>query len=238
MARFLLVHGAFSGKWYWEPLIPELEAWGHTVEAIDLPGHGNDTTPVEQVTLAAYAERVAQALRDGDPAVLVGHSMGGIPVTQAAAKARDHVARLIYITAFLPRDGQSLMSLTALPEAEGDGVQANVVVEPPLVMLPAEAQANVLYSDCSTEPIAWAVPQGQPQALAPLGEPVALDGGIDEIDCYYVCCTEDRALPIALQRRMSTETPCREVVELACGHSPFFSATTELAAILDRFARA
>jgi pimeloyl-ACP methyl ester carboxylesterase len=238
VARFLLVHGAFSGKWYWEPLIPELEARGHTVEAIDLPGHGEDRTPIEHVTLEAYAERVTQALRADGPAILVGHSMGGIPVTQAAAKARDHVDRLIYITAFLPRDGQSLMSLAALPEGQGDGVQANLVIEPPIATLPPQAQADVLYSGCSPEQIAWAVPHGQPQALAPLGEPVALDGGIDDIDCYYVLCTEDRAIPIALQRLMSTETPCREVVELACGHSPFFSATTEVAAILDGFARA
>jgi pimeloyl-ACP methyl ester carboxylesterase len=238
VARFLLVHGAFSGKWYWEPLIPELEKRGHAVEAIDLPGHGEDRTPIEDVTLEAYAQRIAQAVRAGPPAVLVGHSMGGIAVTQAAAKARDYVDRLVYITAFLPRDGQSLMALTELPEGQGDGVLANLVVEPPVASLPPRAQADVLYSGCSPEQIAWAVPRGQPQALAPLGEAVALGGGIDEIACYYVLCTEDQALPIALQRRMSTETACREVVELAAGHSPFFSATAELADVLDRFARA
>jgi pimeloyl-ACP methyl ester carboxylesterase len=238
VSRFLLVHGAFSGRWYWEPLTEELEARGHTVEAIDLPGHGQDPTPVERVTLDAYAERVAQALRAGDPAVLVGHSMGGMVVTQAAAKARDRVDRLIYLTAFLPRDGQSLIALTELPEGHSDGVQANLVVEPPVASLPPQAQADVLYSGCSPEQVAWAVAQGQPQALAPLGDPVELGGGIDEIDRYYVHCTEDRAIPIALQRRMSTESPCRDAAELATGHSPFLSMTGELAAILDRFARA
>ena len=237
MSRFLLVHGAFSGRWYWEPLVPELEARGHAVETIDLPGHGEDKTPAEEITLDAYGERVAAALRDGEPAVLVGHSMGGMVVTQAAAKAREYVDRLIYVTAFLPRDGQSLQSLASSAEAD-DAVQRNMVVEPPVAWLTPEGTAEALYSRCSAEQIAWAVPLGQPQPLAPLAEPVQLDGGIDEIDRYYVCCTEDQAISIALQRRMLAESPCKDVVEIVADHSPFLSATVELADALDRFARA
>ena len=51
MARFVLVHGAFGGAWCWEPVTGPLEAAGHTVEAIDLPGGGDDETPVADVTL-------------------------------------------------------------------------------------------------------------------------------------------------------------------------------------------
>jgi pimeloyl-ACP methyl ester carboxylesterase len=237
VSRFVLVHGAFSGSWYWQPLIPELEARGHTVEAIDLPGHGEDRTPPEKVTLDAYGEAVAEALRAGEPAVLVGHSMGGMVVTQAAAKARDHVDRLIYLTAFLPRDGQSLQMLASYPESD-DAVQRNLVVEPPVAWLTPEGAAEALYSRCSAEQIAWAVPLGQPQPLAPLNDPVQLAGGIDEIDRYYVCCTEDNAISIALQRRMIADSPCKEVVEIVADHSPFLSATVELAGALDRLARA
>ncbi len=236
MSRFVLVHGAFSGSWYWQPLVPELQARGHTVEAIDLPGHGEDRTPPEAVTLEAYGEAVAELLRAGEPAVLVGHSMGGMVVTQAAAKARDHVDRLIYLTAFLPRDGQSLQELAGYPESD-DAVQRNLVVEPPVGWLTAEATAEALYSRCSAEQIAWAVPLGQPQPLAPLGDAVELAGGIDEIDRYYVCCTEDKAISIALQRRMIADSPCNEVVEIVADHSPFLSATVELAGVLDRLAR-
>jgi len=237
MSRFVLVHGAFSGSWYWNPVVSELEARGHTVEAIDLPGHGSDQTPPEEVTLGSYAEAVAAVLRAGEPAVLVGHSMGGMVVTQAAAKARAHVERLIYVTAFLPRDGESLQSLATSAEAD-DAVQRNMIVEPPVARISDEGAAEAFYSRCSEEQIAWALPLGQPQPLAPLGDPVRLDGGIDEIDRYYVRCTEDRAISIALQRRMSTDSPCKAVVEIVADHSPFFSATTELVEALDRFARA
>ena len=169
--------------------------------------------------------------------MLVGHSMGGIVVTQAAAKARSHVERLIYVTAFLPRDGESLQSLATSEEAD-DAVQRNMVVEPPVARISDEGAAEAFYSRCSQEQIAWALPLGQPQPLAPLGEPVRLDGGIDEIDRYYIRCTEDRAISIALQRQMSTDSPCREVVEIVADHSPFLSAGAELVDALDRFARA
>jgi pimeloyl-ACP methyl ester carboxylesterase len=80
MARFVLVHGAFGGAWCWEPAVGPLEAAGHTVTAIDLPGGGDDPTPAEEVTLDGYAARVCEVLAEGEPAVLVGHSMGGVAV--------------------------------------------------------------------------------------------------------------------------------------------------------------
>jgi pimeloyl-ACP methyl ester carboxylesterase len=111
MARIVLVHGAFSGAWCWEPVLPCLRAAGHTAQTVELPGSGEDRTPVAEVTLEAYAARVGDALGEGAPAVPVGHSMGGIVITQAAAPYPDRVAALVYVTAFLPGDGQSLMDL-------------------------------------------------------------------------------------------------------------------------------
>ena len=144
MARLVLVHGAFHGAWCWEPLIPELRQLGHTVEAIDLPGSGADATPPEQVTLAACAQRVADTLATAAPAVLVGHSMGGIVITQAATLAREHIDRLVYVCAFLPRDGESLQSLAGTPEGAGDLVQAHMVVEPPVAILPPDGAREAL----------------------------------------------------------------------------------------------
>ena len=129
MARIVLVHGAFSGAWVWEPVVGELERAGHSVETFDLPGSGSDETPVEDVTLDAYAERICAQLGWSDePAVLVGHSMGGVAITQAAGRCPGRIAMLVYVAAFMPRHGQSLLELTKLPEGEGDQVQANMVV--------------------------------------------------------------------------------------------------------------
>lgn len=90
MARFLLVHGGMGGAWCWERVIPGLRAAGHDAEAIDLPCHGTDDTPLAQITLYRYAEAVCDALVAGPPAVLAGHSMGGMVITQAAARRPDY----------------------------------------------------------------------------------------------------------------------------------------------------
>ena len=53
MSTYVLVHGAWHGSWCWEKVVPLLEQAGHQVEALDLPGHGQDKTPIREITLAA-----------------------------------------------------------------------------------------------------------------------------------------------------------------------------------------
>src|SRR5437868_3788121 len=127
MARFVLVHGAFSGAWIWGPLMELLKAAGHSVEAFDLPGSGDDHTSASEVTLDTCAARLCEVLAESsEPAVVAGNSMGGVIATQGAARCPRRVAALVYVAAFLPRDGQSLLDLTKLPEGTGDQVQANI----------------------------------------------------------------------------------------------------------------
>jgi pimeloyl-ACP methyl ester carboxylesterase len=241
MARFVLVHGAFGGAWCWEPLVRELEAAGHTAEAFDLPGAGADPTPVEEVTLDAYADRICQQLAEsGEPAILVGHSMGGVGITHAAGRCPERIALLVYVAAFLPRDGQSLLDLTQLPEGADDQIQANLVVEgdPPVATLSAEASRAAGYGCCSEEVAAWALERRGRQPVAPMATPVAIDEQVaSTLPRAYVHCTQDRSIPPALQLRMIRENPCFEVIELDTDHSPALSRTTELAEALDRLAR-
>jgi pimeloyl-ACP methyl ester carboxylesterase len=238
LARFVIVHGAFEGAWCWEPLAERLRAAGHTVQNPDLPGSGEDRTPVEEVTLDAYAESTCEVLRsEEEPAVLIGHSMGGMVITQAAARCPERIAQLVYVSAFLPRDGQSLQTLAGLPEGADDGVQSNMIVEgdPPVATLPAEAGRDVLYGECDPETATWAAGELRPQAAAPFIVPVEIDDDAG-IPRRFVFCTKDKAIPLALQRRMVRESPCEEVAELHTDHSPFLSMPEELTRILVGFA--
>jgi pimeloyl-ACP methyl ester carboxylesterase len=125
MPRFVLVHGGFSGAWIWLPLMDRLKAAGHLVEAFDLPGMGDDHRSASEVSLDSYAGRVCEVLAaNSEPAIVVGHSMGGIVVTQAAARCPERVAGLVYVAAFLPKDGAESYRLV---EASGGSRRAGAI---------------------------------------------------------------------------------------------------------------
>lgn len=242
MARFVLVHGAFTGGWIWGPLAKRLTAAGHTVEAPDLPGMGADQTPVSGVTLDSCAARVCEVLRkSSEPAIVAGNSMGGLIATQAAARCPERVAAIVYVAAFAPQDGQSLLDLTRLPEGADDQVQANIRIEgdPPVAIMPDAASQGALYGSCPDEAAAWAIAKHRAQPVAPFVNAVSIPAGaLDGIPRYCVLCLRDRAIPPALQRRMSAAVRCAEVVELDTDHTPQLSKTAELADALQRFAGA
>jgi pimeloyl-ACP methyl ester carboxylesterase len=236
MARFVLVHGAFGGAWSWGPVIGPLQAAGHTVETLDLPGSGDDHTPVEDITLASYVGRVCEVLDSRpEPAVLVGFSMGGVVVTQAASDRPDRVASLIFVAAFMPANGQSLVDLSDLPEGVGDMIKENLVVagDPPVATLPDEAVVAGIYNRCAPEQAALAMKRRRPQPAAPLATPVRVDDEVlASITRSYVLTKDDRSMVPPLQRRMIGEHPCERVIEIDADHAPFLSATDALVAAL------
>jgi pimeloyl-ACP methyl ester carboxylesterase len=235
----VLVHGAFGRAAMWDRVLPGLREAGHDVEAIDLPGQGEDDTPVAEVTLDRYAQRVCQALADGPPTVLVGHSMGGMVITQAAASCPEHVERLIYVAAFLPADGESLIDLTQRPEGAGDAVQSGLVVEgdPPVATMPPEAARVGLMHCCDDEQAAWAQSLRGPQPVAPFTHPVRLTGdGFAALPRAYVMCLQDRAIRPPLQRLMLERAGCDPVVEIDTDHSVWASRPDELVAAINRLA--
>lgn len=239
MARFVLVHGAFTGAWIWEPLAKDLRAAGHTVDAFDLPGLGDDRTPAADATLDLCARRLVEVLASRpEPAIVAGNSMGGVIATQGAALAPDRVSALVYIAAFIPADGQSLLDLAHLPEGATDQVQANILLTPPVGTMPDDASRLALYGECSDADAAWAIARQRPQPLAPFATPVVIPPGtLDGIPRFYVLCERDRAIPAALQRRMIRERGCDAVIELDTDHTPQLSMRPALVAAMEQFAQ-
>ena len=93
MARFVLVAGAWHGAWCWEFVIPLLEAKGHRAVTAELPGMGSDRTPFSGLDLAAWARAVAAVVEaDPEPTILVGHSRGGIVISQTAELVPDRIS--------------------------------------------------------------------------------------------------------------------------------------------------
>lgn len=242
MATFVLVHGAWHGAWCWDQVVPRLEAQGHEVVAPDLPGHGADRTPPAEITMDAYAgflQRVLESL--ANPAVLVGHSFGGVVISQAAERRPEAVGRLVYLCAFLLRDGQSLWRHGWPGGPGGDSVfrseSLRVDEAAGTVDLDRSVVPGTFYGGCPQEAVERALERWRPEPLEPMRRPLALTPGrYGAVPRAYIRCSEDRVVPPQSQDRMCRLTPCGTKLTLRAGHSPFLSVPGELAAALDSLA--
>jgi pimeloyl-ACP methyl ester carboxylesterase len=103
------VHGAWHGGWCWHRIVAGLRRASHRVLAPDLLSLGVDRTPPAGVTLGRWTEQIATLVRsESDPVILVGHSRGGIVLSEVAESLPDRVRALVYVTAFLLENGRSL----------------------------------------------------------------------------------------------------------------------------------
>lgn len=240
MSTFVLIHGGWAGSWYWEKVVPLLEDAGHRVVAPDLPGHGDDPTPWADISLRSYVLRTVEVLDAvGEPVTLVGHSSGGITVAQATERRPEQVELAVYLAAYLPADGQSVLDLGA-SDREGLIVPNLLVAEDGgTATVREDVIRDALFADCADQDYRRAVARFRPEPLAPAATPVTLTpAGFGRVARAYVECRRDRALSPASQRAMYTATPCAQVVSLGTGHSPQYAAPGALAALLGRLAAA
>jgi pimeloyl-ACP methyl ester carboxylesterase len=234
MARFLLVHGSCHGAWCWRDVIPALQALGHQANAIDLPSHGTDPTPLSEVTLPLYAEAILAAIEE--PVILVGHSMGGYPITQAAAIAPEKVAGLVYLCAYMPIEGMGLGDMRKMsneqpllaairPSADRQSFSFD----------PAEVE-RLFYHDCPPGTLDYALAHLTQQAVKPQITPVEGLARAEALPRDYIVCSQDRAIPPSAQRDMAARVPEARRHVLAASHSPFFAMPDALAALLSEIA--
>ena len=243
MANYVLVHGSAHGSWCWQRIVPLLEGKGHNVVAVDLPGNGHDDTALKDVTLETYAEHVCRVLDSLDgPAVLVGHSLGGISISRAAELRPDRVAVLVYLTAVLMQGGFSFMLVVSGEADDQHALEArsswHLADDRSHVVYKMEQAQNRFYNDCSLEDVEWAKSMLVPQPTGPLLSQMRIsDENFGRVPRVYIECSLDNAVAPEFAREMYTALPCAEVITMQTGHSPFMSAPDELTRHLDALAR-
>lgn len=200
--------------------------------APDLPGFGRDRTPAERISLRLWREFVGDLLEaQPEPVVLVGHSRGGIVISEAAEHQPDRIRMLVYLTAFLPRDGESLFDLTA--HAGGSEVLPNLIAAADGLTSTVrdEAIRSAFLGECADDDVALVRSLIQPEPVLPSSTPVHLTAANHgRVPRVYIECLRDKAIPPSLQRRMYTASTCKEVLSIDTDHSPFFSRPDELVA--------
>jgi pimeloyl-ACP methyl ester carboxylesterase len=233
MARFVLVHGSWHGAWCWREVVPRLTERGHEALVIDLPGHGEDCSPIESVTFQDYVHSTIQAVdSSSEDAILVGHSMGGAIINQSAEVGPDRIRALVYVAALMPASGRSMLSYV---EAFDPEYLAQILWSPDrrTARIQPEGVRRFLYSQCPAETIESALPLLKPEPVAPYEAPIfTTDANSGKVARYYIECLQDRVVPIALQRAMRAGVHIDGVYSLDTDHAPFFSAPEQLTAIL------
>ncbi len=223
---FLLVHGAWHQPTCWSALQDALAADGRQSRTADLPSSGPQRTP----TAGMYddAEEISAQLRRMEgPVVVVAHSYGGFPATQAAIDHAD-VVRLVYLAAYMPTEGESALGIHGndTPGPEGENLHA---IAP--IAFPDPRAA--LYGDLPDDQAERAVGRLVDHSLRSFQQPLTR-AAWRTVPSTYILCERDQALPPALQERMSARAT--RVERLDTGHSPFLSAPAELAALLGKIA--
>src|SRR5215216_473082 len=108
MTTFVLVHGGWHGGWCWKRVAPLLRDAGHDVYTPTLTGLGERVHLASpQVNLTTHITDVVNVIEfeDLSEVVLVGHSYGGVVITGVASKVSDRIKDLVYLDAFVAKDG-------------------------------------------------------------------------------------------------------------------------------------
>jgi pimeloyl-ACP methyl ester carboxylesterase len=217
----VLVHGAWHGPWAWNEVEGQLSDLGIDVVTVDLPSVGEDTSALGGLDDDAGAVRDAIDGVDG-PVVVVAHSYGGAPATQGAAGA-ENVAHIVYLTAFMLDEGESLFGLVG-------GVAPDwwQVADDGESLMPGRAQ-EIFFNDVSDEVAADAVSRLAPQSMAAVKDPVTAVAWRD-VPTTYVICELDQAIPVPAQEMLAGRAGT--VHRLQTSHSPFLSQPDEVVAII------
>lgn len=225
MSKIVMVSGAWHGKWCWERVVPLLTDRGFDVITPELLGMGDDKTPLKDVTLARWTDQIAQVVVDqNEPVVLLGHSRGGIVISEVAEKVPQSISQLIYLSAFMLRDGESMGTVLARRASDAkpnflqpaaDGASATVM---------PEFIDKVFYNTTSPELVERAKKRMGGEPLTSFGTPLHLTRErYETVPRAYIECQRDRAVPLELQRELQAQLPCYPVATMDTDHCPFMS---------------
>ena len=223
-ASVVLVHGGFVDGSGWEGVYSILKKSGHRVAIVQ--------NPTSSLADDVAATKLIIAGVDG-PVVLVGHSYGGVVITEAGNDAK--VAALVYVAAFAPDRGESVSTLIANPPP---GAPVPPILPPRngfLFLDPAKFAASFAH-DLDPEKAAFLADAQVPWGVA------ALEGKIAEPawksrPSWYLVATGDRMIPAAAQRAMA-ERAGSTVVEVSGSHAIYVSQPAAVAALIAEAAAA
>jgi pimeloyl-ACP methyl ester carboxylesterase len=219
----VLVHGGFVDGSGWEGVHAALTREGYRVSVVQNP----TVSLVDDVAVT----RRALAKLDG-PAILVGHSYGGVVITEAGTDPR--VQGLVYIAAFAPDAGESVASLIKNPPP-GAPVPPILPPQDGYLFLDASKFHASFAADVDADKAAFMADSQVPWGLEALGGTVTVPAWKSK-PSWYLVATDDRMIPPAAQRAMATRAGAT-VIETSGSHSVYVSQPDAVAGLIRKAAQ-
>jgi len=272
-AGFVLVHGSWHGSWCWAEVASLLEKQGYPCVAVDLPGSGlkavspksyfkrplnngkfaSDVSYFSNISGDEFADSVIDGAKQlqalgVEKIIAVGHSMGGLPVTMAAAKAPALFSELVFLTAFTAVPNKPAGAYLQLPKQEQESLLGALLLADPEIIgglridtsstdeIYRENVKQALAEDVNESLWNSAVNMMSPDApFAIYGEVIEFTGEYGSIGRTFIRCTKDKSLVPSTQDALIEdlnaawpENTCK-VMDLDVSHEAMFAAPHELA---------
>jgi pimeloyl-ACP methyl ester carboxylesterase len=219
----VLVHGGFVDGSGWEAVYRSLRQDGFTVSIVQNPTISlADDVRVTKRSIAAQ----------NGPVILVGHSYGGVVITEAGNDPK--VVGLVYIAAFAPDKGESVSSLIKDPPP-GAPVPPILPPQDGYLFLDKAKFAASFAADVDKEKAAFMADSQVPWGVEALGGTISQPAWKTK-PSWYLVATDDRMIPPAAQRLMAKRAGAT-VVEVPGSHAVYVSQPDAVAGLIAQAAK-
>jgi pimeloyl-ACP methyl ester carboxylesterase len=239
--NYVLVHGAWQAPYVWDAVKAKLINEGNNVTVVELPGHGSDNTVPSTLTLNTYRDKVLDAMsKINGKVILVGHSLGGMIISAVAEQNPSKIEKLVYLAAYLPSSGQSLLALAGTDAGSALGDSVNKV---PILTQNANGTLDVLHDqivnifiqDGSAQIQNLVLQNYRPEPAIPFTNPVTLTAAnFGSVEKVYIKTLQDHVVSPALQNRMIATAGVKTVYQLNTSHSAFLAKPDSVAILLTK----
>jgi pimeloyl-ACP methyl ester carboxylesterase len=233
---YVLVHGAWQAPYVWDAVSKYLIEKGNKVIIVELPGHGADTTATHTLSIDVYSSKVIEAIdKAGGKVILVGHSMGGMVITNVAEKVPEKISKLVYIGAYLPATGQALTDLAF----SDPGSKLGPLLVPSADQLTLDVKRDSLtylfINDGSQADKQKVLDNYRAEPAIPFSNKVTITAErFGKLEKVYIKTLQDIVISPTLQDRMIEAAGIKNIDSVNTSHSPFLSHPQDIADILLR----
>jgi len=234
----VIIPGAWSSAADWGYVVPQLEAAGNEVIVVNLAGHGTDKTPIATISLQGYVEAVKKAIGKKRNIILVAHIFGGVVASQVAEEIPTQIKELLFVAAYVPKNGESLLSLATTDADSHVGKSLQIKENEGIAVVARDGIIDSFFADAPKQVQDYVIDHFPAEPLGPLATPVkTTEANLGKVKKVFVFTANDHTNSPALQHRMVEANGIKKTYTLQSSHTPFVSMPKELADIINKEAK-